>query len=330
MKAVLVREPGDVEQLYIGEYTDPTPSENEILVHVKATAINRADIMQRKGHYPPPKGASPIMGLEMAGVVIETGSSVTKWKKGDRVFGLMEGGGYAEFATIHEDMAMPIPEELSFLEAAAIPEVFLTGYQCLFWIGNVRRGEKVLIHAGASGVGTASIQMAKAKGAKVAVTAGSDAKLEACRKLGADIAINYKTQSFADVIKNEWGPASVDVILDFIGASYWDQNMDILGMDGRLVLISTLGGYKLSDVDLRIIMGKRLTVTGTTLRSRNRDYKARLTHEFMDSALPLFKDSRLVPIIDKVFPIKEIQDAHRYIEANKNIGKVVLDLGEIR
>jgi len=329
MKAVLVQEPGDAGQLYIGDYPAPEYKENEIRVKVKATAVNRADILQRQGHYPPPKGASPIMGLEIAGVVDEVGSKVTKWKVGDRIFGLLEGGGYAEYVTLNEDMAMPIPDSLSFEEAAAIPEVYLTGYQTLFWIGGLKQGERVLIHAGASGVGTAAIQMAKEKGAYVVVTAGSNEKCEACRKLGANLAINYKTDSFAEVIKASIGSSSIDVVLDFIGASYWEQNLEVLGMDGRHVLISTLGGSKLQNVDLRVIMNKRLTLTGTTLRSRDRDYKIRLVQEFIETMLPMFVKGRLKPVIDRVFPITEVQDAHRYMEANKNIGKIVLSFGEL-
>jgi len=330
MKAVLVKKPGDAGQLYIGEFPTPEPQDKEILVKVKATAVNRADIHQRKGHYPPPKGASPIIGLEVSGVVEATGANVTKWKVGDRVFGLLEGGGYAEYAVLHEDMAMPIPDSLSYEDTAAIPEVFLTAYQTLFWIGHLKQGERVLIHAGASGVGTAAIQMAKLNGAYVAVTAGSEEKLDACQKLGADLAINYKTDDFAKVIQEALGPSSIDVVLDFIGASYWEQNLEVLGMDGRHVLISTLSGYKLENVDLRAIMGKRLTLTGTTLRSRDRDYKVKLTQEFMDTMLPLFKKGELKPIVDRVFPIAEVQEAHRYMEANKNIGKIVLSVGELR
>lgn len=328
MKAVLVKQPGDASQLYIGEYPQPTPLDNEILVQVKATAINRADISQRAGFYPPPKGASPLMGLEMAGVVAEIGNNVTKWKPGDRVFGLLEGGGYAEYATIDEGMVMPIPEHFSFEEAAAIPEVFLTAYQTLFWIGDLKQGERVLIHAGASGVGTAAIQMAKISGATVAVTAGSQEKLEACQELGADFLINYKQESFSERINQEFGKNAINVILDFVGASYWDQNIEVLAMDGHHVLISTLGGAKLEKVDLRQIMGKRINLTGTTLRSRDRAYKVRLTQEFADRMLPFFAEVKLKPIIDCVFPLEEIQEAHRYIEANKNIGKVILKVGE--
>jgi tumor protein p53-inducible protein 3 len=328
MKAVLIKQPGDASQLYIGDYPNPEPADNEILVEVKATAVNRADISQRAGFYPSPKGASPLMGLEIAGVVVEVGRKVSKWKTGERVFGLLGGGGYAEFATISEDVAMPIPEGLSFEEAAAVPEVFLTAYQTLFWIGDLKEGERVLIHAGASGVGTAAIQMAKAKGAIVIVTAGSEEKLERCRHLGADLAINYKEGSFAEKINEVYGPSAVNVVLDFIGASYWEQNLNVLAMDGRHVLISTLGGAKLDHVDLRLIMGKRITLSGTTLRSRGLDYKVRLTRDFVENMLPLFAKGELHPVIDSVFKLEEIQEAHKYIEANKNIGKIILQVSQ--
>lgn len=328
MKAVLVEQPGGPEQMVIGDYPTPEPQADEILVKVKATAVNRADVLQRKGYYPPPQGASPILGLEIAGVVEKVGSAVTKWKPGDRVFGLLEGGGYAEYAVIAEDMALPIPENLSFAEAAAIPEVFLTAYQTLFWIGDLKRGERVLIHAGASGVGTAAIQLAKAAGAEVVVTAGSEGKLEACRKLGADLAINYKEGPFVDKIEDVYGEAAMDVILDFIGAPYFEANLRALAYDGRWVLISTLGGARLEAVDLSAFMAKRIAFTATTLRSRSKPYKIRLTKEFAEQTLPRFRSGELKPVIDRRFPIEQVQDAHRYMEENRNIGKIVLTIGE--
>ena len=328
MKAVLVKQPGDASQLYIGEYPKPVPKDGEILVQVKATAVNRADISQRAGFYPPPKGASPLMGLETAGIVAGIGKGVTKWKIGDKVFGLLPGGGYAEYTALPEEMAMPIPEHLSFEEAAAIPEVFLTAYQTLFWIGQLKAGERVLIHAGASGVGTAAIQMAKARGAYVVVTAGSKEKLEACQKLGTDLAINYKEGPFADKINEVLGQSAIHVILDFVGAPYWEQNLNVVALDGHHVLISTLGGAKLDKVDLRAIMGKRVNLIGTTLRSRNFDYKVRLTTEFQEKMLPLFAQGKLVPVIDRVFKLEEIKEAHNYIETNKNIGKIILSVGD--
>lgn len=324
MKAVLVKEPGGREQLYIGEAEKPAPSSHDLLIRVKATALNRADIAQREGNYPPPKGASPILGLEVAGVVEEVGEAVTNWKKGDRVFGLLDGGGYAEYALLPENMAMPIPENLSFTQATALPEVFLTAYQTLFWVGRLQKGETVLIHAGASGVGTAAIQLAKAHGATVVVTAGTDEKCEACRELGADHAINYKTSEFLEQVQATVG--QVNVILDFVGAPYWEANLKALAVDGRLVIISTLGGPKITEANLGYLMMKRLTVSGTTLRSRDRQYKAALTDEFTKITLHSLETGELKPIVDCVFPVEEVQEAHGHMEENKNIGKIVLKL----
>jgi len=326
MKAVLLKEFGNADQLYIGEYEKPEPKNLEILVKVQATALNRADIAQREGHYASPKGSSPLMGLELAGIVEEVGSEVTMWKKGDRVFGLLGGGGYAEYAVIPEKMAMAIPEAMKMEHAAAIPEVFLTAYQTLFWVGHLQKGERVLVHAGASGVGTAAIQLAKQAGAEVVATAGSDEKLQACRDYGADLVIHYKTEAFDQVIESVYGEAAIDVILDFIGASYWEKNMKVTAVDGRHVFISTLGGSQLDQFDLRQLMAKRATLAGTTLRSRDLDYKQRLTEEFALWALPLFKLGKIKPVVDRIFPIEEVKKAHAYMEANKNIGKIVLSI----
>jgi tumor protein p53-inducible protein 3 len=324
VKAVLVQSPGGREQLYIGEVNTPIPGETEIRIKVQATAVNRADIAQRQGNYPPPKGASPILGLELAGIVDEVGSKVSKWEKGDRVFGLLEGGGYAEYALLSENMAMAIPEAFSFTQAAAIPEVFLTAFQALFWIGKLEAGEIVLIHAGASGVGTAAIQLAKAKRATVVVTAGSDEKCEACKELGADFAINYKTTNFVEAIAAQYGDSKINLILDFIGAPYWEGNLKALALDGRLVIISTMGGAKLDQTSLGYLMMKRLTVSGTTLRSRTLEYKEALTQDFSSWALEIFEKGELKPVVDSVFAIEDVQEAHRYMEENRNIGKIVL------
>lgn len=325
MRAVLVREPGGPEVLEFGEVPRPEPGLHEVLVRVKAASVNRADILQRQGKYPPPPGASPILGLDIAGVVEALGPEVRRWRPGDRVFGLLSGGGYAEYATIHEELAMPIPEALSFEEAAAIPEVFLTAYQALFWLGRLRSGEWVLIHAGASGVGTAAIQLARDRGAHVAVTAGSPEKIKACMALGAEITVNYKEEPFGEAVSRAIG--GVDLIVDFVGAPYWKTNLEILRTDGRLVLLATLGGGRVPDFDLRVLLRKRLTLMGSTLRNRDLDYKIRLTREFADYALPRFASGRLKPVIDSIFPWEKVADAHRRMEANENIGKIVLKIG---
>ena len=325
MRAIIFDLPGGPEVLKIGEYEKPVIAENEILVKVKATAVNRADTLQRMGKYPPPKGASPVLGLELAGVVIETGKEVTNWNMGDKVFGLIPGGGYAEYAVINEDMAMRIPENLSFSKAAAIPEVFLTAFQALVWYGKTEKESTVLIHAGGSGVGTAGIQIAQEIGAEVYVTASSS-KHKTCLDLGAKKAIDYKTQYFAEeVLKNTKGKG-VDVIVDFISGPYFKMNIEALKTDGRLIILASLGGGNVDEFDLRKILVKRLSVIGSTLRARPLDYQVKLTKEFSDFALSKFEEGKMEPVIDSVFDWKDAAEAHRYMESNKNTGKIVLEI----
>ncbi|MDZ7721162.1 MAG: NAD(P)H-quinone oxidoreductase [Balneolaceae bacterium] len=289
MKALLIDKDSDQPVMKVGEFPDPHPEPHEILVKVEATALNRADLLQKAGNYPVPEGASPILGLEMAGVVEETGSEVTEFKQGDRVFGLLPGGGYAEYCTIHQDMAMTIPDELSFEEAAGIPEVFLTAFQAIDWLGECSKEETILIHAGASGVGTAGIQLAKHLfDARVITTAGTSQKNELCESLGSDLSINYKEEDFSDVIESEFGENCVDLIIDFVGSPYWEMNIKILGLDGRLVYLSMLGGAKVDQMNLVPILRKRLTIKGSTLRNRSDEYKIKLTKEFKQNALDLF------------------------------------------
>lgn len=323
MRAILVKQPGGPEQLILGEHEQPLPGPTELLVKVHATALNRADTLQRQGKYPPPKGASPILGLEIAGVVEEAGINCKRFKKGAKVFGLLPGGGYAEYATIDEAMAMPMPDNLSFEEAAAIPEVFLTAWQALIWLGKLQPGERALIHAGASGVGTAAIQLARAHKAEVLVTA-SETKTQACLDLGAHKAINYKEVPFEDEVLAYTNNEGVDVIVDFIAGPYFNQNLDCLRLDGRLVILASLGGGKVEEVDLRKILSKRLQVMGSTLRSRTKEYQIKLTEDMSRFALPLFKEGKLKPVIDSVYSWEEVAEAHRYMESNKNIGKIVL------
>ncbi|NIK78320.1 putative PIG3 family NAD(P)H quinone oxidoreductase [Paenibacillus castaneae] len=321
MKAVLVSQD---TKLYIGDAPKPNCSENELLVKVKATALNRADLLQKRGHYPPPIGASPILGLEMSGVVEEVGTSVKDWKIGDRVHALLPGGGYAQYAAIPAGMAMRIPDAFSFEEAAAIPEVYLTAYLNMFRLGGLKEGQTVLIHAGASGVGTAAIQLAKEAKARVIVTAGSQDKREFCLSLGADIAIDYKAGSFVDKLKEATDGKGVNLILDFIGASYWEQNIASLDIDGRLILIGTMGGSKIQNVDLGPFLFKRIQVIGTALRSQSVDQKIDLTRSFSEFAAPRFEDGRLKPIVDSVWDWEEANEAHALMEQNKNIGKIIL------
>jgi putative PIG3 family NAD(P)H quinone oxidoreductase len=323
MEAVLVNEKG---RLRLGEYEKPVAAAGELLVKVKATAVNRADLLQKRGGYPPPEGASPILGLEMAGVVEETGDEVEGWKKGDRVFALLPGGGYAAYAAVPADMAMRIPNGLSFEEAAAIPEVFLTAYMNLFWLGRLRKDESVLIHAGASGVGTAAIQLVREAGAKSIITAGTEEKREFCKELGASEAIDYKAGPFQPKVEEWTSGSGVDVILDFIGAPYWQQNLKSLAVDGRLVIIGLMGGAKAEGVNLGQLLSRRLQVIGTALRSQPPERKAALTREFAEFALPRFNEDALKPVIDSVWGWEQADDAHVRMENNKNSGKVVLSV----
>jgi tumor protein p53-inducible protein 3 len=326
MKAVIVKKPGGTEQLAIGEAATPRPAEGELLVRVRAAALNRADILQREGNYPPPPGASEILGLDMAGIVESTGEGCSRFRAGDPVFGLLPGGGYAEFAVLPEAMALPVPAHFTFEQAAAVPEVFLTGFQTLFWIGRLRAGETVLIHAGASGVGTAAIQLAREAGAAVLATAGSDEKCGRCRSLGATRAVNYRSEEFHDAVMEHTGGTGADLILDFVAAPYWHKNIASLRIDGRLVLISLMGGALVERVDLGELQKRRLQVSGTTLRGRSVEYKIRLTREFAEFAMPRFADRRLQPVIDGVYPWERVAEAHARMEANLNVGKIVLTI----
>ena len=327
MKAILFDEPGGPDCLYMGDAPTPTPGDEELLVKIAATALNRADIMQREGRYPPPPGASEILGLELAGTVAAVGPACEGWAVGDRVFGLLAGGGYAEYAVLHHAMAMKIPKRMNVEAAAAIPEVFLTAFQALFWLGDLQSGQRVLIHAGASGVGTAALQLAKRAGAHAYVTASAP-KHARCLELGADMAINYKVEDFAERVSEKTNGKGVDLILDFIGAPYLKKNIDALALDGRLVLLALMGGRKVEGIDLGALFRKRIQILATTLRSRSLDYKIALTQAFSSKCLQSFNEGRLLPIIDSVFPWTEVADAHRYMEANKNVGKIILRVTE--
>lgn len=322
MKAVLVDEKR--KKLVIGECQTPVPKKNEVLLQVKATALNRADLLQKRGLYPPPPGASPILGLEASGVVVKCGADVKRWKEGDRVFALLAGGGYAEYAVIPEDMLMPIPASFSFEEAAAIPEVFLTAYLNLFELGKLKKNDWVLVHAGASGVGTAAIQLIRAAGALSIVTAGTEEKRQFCRSLGAVKAIDYKAGPFAPKVKDVTDNEGVHVILDFIGAPYWEQNISCLRNDGRLIIIGTMGGTKVQQVNLGALLRRRLQVIGTALRSRPPKDKAVLTEKFRSFAFPLFEKGELKPVIDSIWNMEDVNEAHEKMERNENIGKIVL------
>ncbi|MEM9984278.1 MAG: NAD(P)H-quinone oxidoreductase [Bacteroidota bacterium] len=325
MRAIGVSEYGDPDVLTLGSYPIPEPEPNEILVKVWATACNRADTLQRQGKYPAPPGASPILGLEMAGEVVASGSKSNKWKLGDRVCGLLSGGGHAQYVTIHEDLALPIPEAMSYKEAAAIPEVFLTAYQALFWLGELKPGEQVLVHAGASGVGTAAIQLANLLGTEVYVTASAP-KHALCLELGASLAIDYRQDDFVQVLSSRSREGGPDLILDFVAAPYFQANLELLGLDGRLVMLALLGGGKLTQANLAPILRKRLRIMGSTLRNRTLTYKKELTQAFWEFAWPYFQNGKLKPVIHQTLAWTDIAEAHRTIEANQNAGKIILSV----
>jgi putative PIG3 family NAD(P)H quinone oxidoreductase len=325
MRAVRVPEHGDPEHMTIGEVPTPAPGPDEVRVKVHATALNRADTFQRRGHYPPPDGASPILGLEMAGVVEEVGDAVIDWHEGDRVFSLLAGGGYAEQVVVHKDLLMAMPPGLSMQEAAAIPEVFLTAYQALHWLGGMQSDHRVLIHAGASGVGTAAIQLAEEAGAHPYITASAP-KHELCRDLGAEATIDYQSEDFAERVDSITDGAGVHIILDFIGAPYFHRNVAALTMDGRIIQLATLGGSTVEQVGLRDLMAKRVQLLTSTLRNRSLDYKIQLTQEFASDVLPKFVDGQLRPVIDSTYDWTEVADAHRRMENNENAGKIVLQV----
>ncbi len=323
MKAVLFDAFGGPEVLYLGETEQPRPGPGELLVRVRATALNRADTLQRRGLYPPPPGESSILGLEMAGEVAETGPGVQKWKVGDAVCSLLGGGGYAEYAVIPENMALPVLPGWSWAQAASVPEAFLTAWQSLQWISALKSGERVLVHAGGSGVGTAAVQLARALGAEPWVTA-SASKHDLCRQLGAAGCIDYRTEDFSALLDASRPGGGVDVLLDCIGAPYLHQNLQVLRTDGRMVLLAMMGGAVAESLDLRLVLGKRLNLHGSTLRNRDRAYKERLVQDLYTFAWPRFAEGTLHPVLDCTFPLEEVAQAHRYMEENRNTGKIAL------
>jgi len=325
MQAVLMHHSGGPEVLYLGETDSPEISDHEILIQVAATALNRADTLQREGKYPPPPGESEIIGLEAAGTVIKIGKGVNKWKIGDKVCCLLGGGGYASLVKVDARHAMPIVGNLSINEAVAIPEVFLTAYQALFTLANLKADDKVLIHAGASGVGTAAIQLAKLIGAEVYVTASAP-KHELCYALGAKHAIDYKTQTFDEEIQKLTNNKGVNVIIDFMGASYLNKNLDALAPDGKLVLLALMGGALANNINIGKILMKRIQIMGSTLRARSADYKAELIAGFTTAFLSKFATGELKPIIDSKMSWHNVVEAHKRMDANLNAGKIVLYL----
>lgn len=310
--------------LHVEDVEEPGLGPTRVKVAVKATALNRADLLQRIGRYPPPRGVDPrIPGLEFAGVVEETGPEVSDVKPGDRVMGLLGGGGYAAKVTTEERLLLPIPESLSFEEAAGVPEVFATAYDALLLQLNLRMGERLLIHAVASGVGLAALQLAKTAACTVLGTAGSDEKLERAREFGLDVGINYRQADFAETVSHETGDRGVDAILDLVGAKYWEKNLSALARRGRLILVGLVSGAK-AETNLSLILNKRLTIIGTVLRARSLEEKISLTQSLRRHVIPLFEAGRLRPVIDRVFELEQAAEAHAYMESNANMGKIVL------
>lgn len=325
MKAVLMDGFGGVDVLKIGEILRPSPKEGEVLVKVFATSINRPDLVQREGKYPPPPGDSEILGLEVAGVIEELGSGVSGWKLGDRVMSLVGGGGYAEYAVAHAAHLMAIPENLSFEEAACVCESYITAFLNVFMIGEFKDNQTAILHGGGGGVNSASIQLCRAltHGSKLIVTASPE-KMERVKAMGADFIINYlETPDFSELVKEFTSKKGVDLILDHVGAKYLAPNMNSLGYKGKLVVIGVISGIK-AELNLALMMVKRQQIIGSVLRSRPVPEKGEIVAEFTRRALPKFADRTIVPIVEKVFSIDEVADAHRMMEADKHFGKIVL------
>lgn len=326
MRAVVAEQPGGVEALRIVDRPVPVPADDEVLVAVRATSVNRADVMQRQGNYPPPPGASDILGLEVAGEVVETGAAVTQWRPGDRVCSLLAGGGYAEYATVPARTALPLPAGMPWTEAGGLAEVFCTAHDNLVVRGRLQAGETVLVHGVASGVGTAATQLAVRAGAEVIGTASSTRKLDAATGLGARGGIDYTSEDFVERVGDLTGGRGVDVILDVVGGPYLQRNLDALAPEGRLVIVGLQGGTR-AELSLRQLMSGRLTVTGSTMRARSVDAKAEVAQRMRTDVMPGFADGALRVVIDSVFPLEQVADAHRALEAGDHVGKVILTLG---
>jgi NADPH:quinone reductase len=323
MTAIEISEPGGPDVLKPKMLPLPTPGPGQMLVKVSAAGVNRPDVAQRAGSYPPPPGASPLPGLEIAGEVVALGDRVGRWQVGDTVCALVNGGGYAEYCVVEDVQALPIPVGLDLVQAAAVPETFFTVWANVFERGRLAAGEWFLVHGGTSGIGTTAIQLAKAFAAKVIATAGSPEKCEVCRKLGADRAVNYKTEDFVVACQEATGGRGVDVILDMVAGSYTGRNVTAAAPDGRIVQIAVLGGAEVS-LNMARLMMKRLTLTGSTLRPRSREFKGSLARSLEDKVWPQLASGRVRVVLDSTFPLGEAAAAHRRMEAGEHIGKIVL------
>jgi NADPH2:quinone reductase len=323
MTVVEIAAPGGPEQLKPVKRAVPKPGDQEVLVRVAAAGVNRPDVMQRQGRYPPPAGASDLPGLEVAGEIVALGAGVSGLSIGDKVTALLAGGGYAEYAVAAAPLCLPVPNGISMVEAAAIPETFFTVWTNLFDRGRCKAGDNVLVHGGTSGIGTTAIQLAAAWGARVFATAGSDDKARACERLGAARGINYRTEDFVEVIRAATAGAGIDVTLDMVAGSYVARNLEIAALEGRVVTISLLGGSR-AEVNMGVILTKRLTLTGSTLRSRTVAQKAEVAEAVRKNVWPLLAAGRVRPVIHATFPLAEASEAHRLMETSNHIGKIVL------
>jgi len=327
MRAVVITEPGEPEVLQVREVPAPEPAPGEVVLNVAATAVNRADLLQRQGNYPPPPGAAPYPGLECSGTIAALGDGVTGWQVGDRVCALLAGGGYAEQVAVPAGQLMQLPKNLDLVEAAALPEVSCTVWSMVFGsdAGRLQPGERFLVHGGSSGIGTMAIQLAKHRGAAVYATAGTARKLQFCRELGAEVTINYRQELFDDRVLAESGGAGVDVILDNIGGAYLQRNMKALAVGGRLIVLGLQGGRK-GELDLGALLAKRATVHAAGLRARPLDQKAAIVAETQHAVWPLIEAGEVRPIIDRTFALADAADAHRLVESSEHIGKVLLQV----
>ena len=323
MRAVVITQPGEPEVLQWLEVPDPVPGPGEVVIDVAASGVNRADLMQRQGFYPPPPGAPPYPGLECSGRVRAAGPGVAGWRPGDQVCALLSGGGYAEQVAVPEGQLLPVPGNVDTISAAALPEAACTVYANVFQLAELADGETLLVHGGSSGIGTMAIQLAKAFGARVACTAGSADKLARCRALGADIAVDYRTEDFVAAVKEATGGAGADVILDIMGASYLARNLDALAIGGRLVVIGRQGGSR-AELDLGVLQGKRASLHATTLRARPAHEKAAVVTAVRQHVWPLIDTGKVAPVIDRELPMSRAAQAHRVMAASEHIGKILL------
>ncbi len=329
MRHVAVSGAGGPEVMHVATSGPvPQPGPGEVLIRVLAAGVNRPDVLQRQGAYPPPHGASPLLGLEVAGDIAQLGEGVTGWRVGDRVCALANGGGYAEYCAVPAGQCLPWPDGYDAVRAAALPETYFTVWANLFEGGRLRAGEAALVHGGTSGIGTTAIQLAHERGARVYATAGSAEKVAACLRLGADGAVNYKEADFAESVRQWTDGRGMDVVLDMVGASYFARNLRCLAMDGRLVLIAFLGGAKLDALDLTPIMTRRLHVTGSTMRPRTAAQKAEIADALRREVWPVLNAGRCGPVIHEIFPLSRAADAHRLMENGAHIGKIVLRVAE--